>query len=143
MKREQPSAVVRGNRLRPLQPSSRLVLALTALGLLAACRRNESSEVRMECSVQPQPPRMGPAEVQIALTDLDQAPVRGAQISLEADMSHPGMKPSFEKASETGAGRYQSKLNFDMAGDWTLLLHAKLANGGTVDKAVKLTVLEK
>lgn len=58
-------------------------------------------------------------------------------------MSHPGMKPVFQKAAATEDGTYHSKVNFDMPGDWTLLLHAKLANGTTVENQVRLTVLEK
>jgi hypothetical protein len=43
----------------------------------------------------------------------------------------------------TKGGKYRSSLNFDMPGDWILLLHAKLASGATVDNQVRLTVLEK
>jgi hypothetical protein len=86
---------------------------------------------------------VGPAEVQITLTDSRRGPVRGAQVSIEADMSHPGMEPLFQKATATEDGKYYSKLNFDMPGDWTLLLQAKLASGATVENQVKLTVLEK
>jgi hypothetical protein len=58
-------------------------------------------------------------------------------------MSHPGMAPVFQHASATDDGKYHSRLTFTMPGDWTLLLHAKLANGEAVDNQVKLTVLEK
>ena len=81
--------------------------------------------------------------MEIALTDSHHVAVRGAQVSLEADMSHPGMKPLFQSASAGENGKYHSRLNFDMPGDWTLLLHAKLANGTTVQDRVRLTVLEK
>jgi hypothetical protein len=86
---------------------------------------------------------VGPAEVRVTLTDSHHVPVRGARVSVEADMSHPGMKPLFQNASATDHGEYTCKLNFDMPGDWTLLLHAKLASGETVDNQVSLTVLEK
>ena len=97
----------------------------------------------MECHVLPQPPHVGPAEVRITLTDSRHALIRGAQVSVEADMSHPGMKPLFQKASATDDGEYSCRLNFDMPGDWTLLVHAKLASGETVDDQVSLTVFEK
>jgi YtkA-like protein len=99
--------------------------------------------LRIECNVQPQPLRVGLAEVEIMLSDSHHAPVRGAQVTLEADMSHPGMKPLFQKALATEGGKYHSNLKFDMPGDWILLLHAKLPSGATVDNQVRLTVLEK
>jgi hypothetical protein len=86
---------------------------------------------------------VGLADVRITLTDPRHAPIRGAQVSVEADMSHPGMKPLFQKASATDSGEYNCKLNFDMPGDWILLLHAKLASGETITNQVSLTVLEK
>jgi hypothetical protein len=58
-------------------------------------------------------------------------------------MSHPGMSPVFATVSDAGSGEYQAKLNFNMAGDWTLLIHANLADGTAVDKQVRLTVTEK
>jgi hypothetical protein len=123
-----------------LRLSANLVFVVA---LLAGCQPRVASEFRIECKIEPQPPRVGAASVQIALTNSHHAPVRGAQISLEADMSHPGMKPRFEKVSAGQDGSYYAKLNFDMPGDWTLLLHAKLANGESVDNQVHLTVLEK
>ena len=125
---------------KKLRLSANLVFVLA---LLAGCQRRAAGEFRIECKVEPQPPRVGAVNVQIALTDSHHAPVSGAQITLEADMSHPGMRPQFQKVSAGQDGSYYAKLNFDMPGDWTLLLHAKLANGESVDNQVRLTVLEK
>jgi len=44
-------------------------------------------------------------------------------------MSHAGMSPQFAEAKETGAGRYQARLEFSMAGDWVILLHITLRDG--------------
>jgi hypothetical protein len=125
-----------------LRLSSNL-LALGALALLIGCRPQKTGGLRLECDVQPQPLRVGPAEVEITLSDSHHAPVQGAQVALEADMSHPGMKPLFQNAFVMEGGKYRSSLNFDMPGDWILLLHAKLASGATVDNQIRLTVLEK
>jgi hypothetical protein len=120
-----------------------LALTLTALALPTGCRPHRTSDLRMECHVLPWRPHVGPAEVRVTLTDSRHVRVRGAQVSVEADMSHPGMKPLLQNASATDHADYTCKLNFDMPGDWTLLLHAKLPNGETVDNQVSLTVLEK
>jgi len=127
-------------QLKKLRLSATLVFALA---LLAGCQRPAAGKFQIECKFEPQPPRVGEASIEIALTDFHRVPVRGAQISLEADMSHAGMKPQSQNASAAPDGSYHAKLNFDMPGDWTLLLHAKLANGETADDQVRLTVLEK
>src|SRR5437660_8455735 len=109
-----------------------VALTLTTLALPACCRPHRTEALHMEWHVLPQPPHVGPADVRITLTDSRHALVRGAQVSVEADMSHPGMKPLFQNASATDDGEYSCRLNFDMPGDWTLLVHAKLATGETI-----------
>ncbi len=113
-----------------------------ALVLFTGCRPDHRGELVLECSLVPQPPRVGQADVRITLLGRGRQPVVGAQVSLEADMSHPGMKPIFAEASAQG-GEYRSKLNFDMPGDWTLLIHAKLPDGETAENQVPVTVREK
>jgi hypothetical protein len=113
-----------------------------ALTLLGGCRPGNRGELLFECNVVPRPPRVGPADVRIALLGRGRRPFLGAQVSIEADMSHPGMKPVFAEASAQG-GEYHSKLNFDMPGDWTLLIHAKLPDGETAEDQVPVTVREK
>ena len=44
-------------------------------------------------------------------------------------MSHPGMSPLFSEAKETESGRYEAPLQFQMAGDWVILLHVTLPGG--------------
>jgi hypothetical protein len=113
-----------------------------ALVLLAGCRPDNRGEMVLKCSLVPQSPRVGHADVRITLLGRGRQPVVGAQISLEADMSHPGMKPIFAEASAQ-SGEYHSKLNFDMPGDWTLLIHARLPDGETAEDQVPVTVREK
>jgi len=61
-------------------------------------------------------------------------PVTGARITLEADMSHPGMRPEFGQTTEIETGRYQGRLLFSMAGDWVVLIHITLPGGRTVER---------
>jgi hypothetical protein len=53
---------------------------------------------------------------------------------IEADMSHPGMSPGFAEAKEIGLGRYQAHLEFQMAGDWVILLHLTLPAGKKLER---------
>lgn len=88
----------------------------------------------VEHAISPEPPTVGRATVTIKLADTAARPVSGASITLEADMSHPGMAPVFEEASETGPGQYQAHLNFAMAGDWVVLLHLRLPGGQKLER---------
>jgi len=54
----------------------------------------------------------------------------------EADMSHPGMSPVFAQASESNPGDYRTNLNFNMGGDWIVLLHIRLADGRKIERQV-------
>ncbi len=49
-------------------------------------------------------------------------------------MSHPGMGPVFGKANETSPGSYRTQIDFNMGGDWIVLLHIKLADGRKIER---------
>jgi len=106
------------------------VLALACLGLLA-CRRpiNGTAGVSVEVKVSPQPARVGPATVTVEMTDAARNPLANADIMVEAEMSHPGMAPVLAQAKEMATGTYRAPINFNMGGDWVLLLYIKLADG--------------
>jgi hypothetical protein len=107
-----------------------LILAASACGEHA----NPAANILLQSSIAPTPARVGPASVQVDLTDPAGTPLAGAHVTMEADMSHAGMAPIFFDSQETGAGRYKGNLTFSMAGDWTILLHITLANGLKVEK---------
>jgi hypothetical protein len=70
--------------------------------------------------------------------------VKGAQVVVEGNMSHPGMGPTFSQTREVSAGVYQGTLDFSMPGDWVLLMHITLPGGLKVERQVKVRgVLEK
>jgi hypothetical protein len=122
-----------------------LPLAFLLLGFLlpgTACRKQDKSGITVRCTISPEHPHVGFATVRVALFDSKARPISG-RVSLEADMSHPGMSPVFAAVSDAGNGEYQARLNFDMAGDWTLSVHAILADGAAIDKQVQLTVTDK
>lgn len=113
----------------------RLVLVVLAVvftvGFEIGCHRrpNTSSGVTVDFQIKPKPVTVGPVIIFFALTDAANHPVTGAQIAVEADMSHPGMSPAFARANEVQPGHYESHLSLAMAGDWVILLHGTLPNG--------------
>lgn len=80
--------------------------------------------------------------MRIGLTDASGHPATGA-VSIEANMSHPGMQPVFADARPNGAGAYQASLNFGMAGDWTIVVHAALSDGARIEKEFPFTVTDR
>ena len=51
-------------------------------------------------------------------------------------MSHPGMGPVFGTTSETAPGSYRTQIDFNMGGDWVVLLHIKLADGRKIERQI-------
>lgn len=121
-----------------MQLRRRMYWAALATSLLTGCHTVARSDpgVTVECTITPQPPRVGNAMVTINLLDRTARPVTGAHIKLEADMSHPGMAPAFAEAGETAPGSYVGHLQFTMAGDWVILVQGALANGQRIDRQV-------
>ena len=84
--------------------------------------------------ISPDPPHVGSATLTLKLADATDAPITKAQIALEADMQHPGMVPHSYAVKELDPGRYQAQVQFNMAGDWVILLHVTLPDGNTLDR---------
>lgn len=110
--------------------------ALAALALLlgAACSRgadgSSNGGIQATLDVSPSPPAVGPAQLTLRLTGLDGAPVSGAALEIEGNMSHAGMQPVFVEAVEDEPGRYVSRgFEFIMAGDWIITVSGELADG--------------
>jgi len=51
-------------------------------------------------------------------------------------MSHAGMNALFAEAKETEPGRYQAHVQFQMAGDWVILLHVTLPSGERLERQI-------
>jgi YtkA-like protein len=92
--------------------------------------------VAIEHEISPQPIRVGPVTVILRLADATGKSLAQAHIAIEADMSHPGMSPLFAEATETEPGRYEAHLQFQMAGDWVLLLHITLPSGKKLERQI-------
>jgi hypothetical protein len=115
----------------PKERGKHLLLVCVAAVLLASCSRpaKSLSAVVITHEINPQPVRVGSAEIILNVADPAAKPVTGAQIVIEADMSHPGMAPVFGDAKEIAPGRYEAQLEFGMAGDWVILVHVMLPGG--------------
>ena len=105
-----------------------------------ACRKQTASVpvIAIERHIAPWPARVGPATVTLKMSNPAGKPVAGASVKLEADMSHPGMRPEFGDARETGTGQYQGALNFTMPGDWVVLMHITLPDGQKLERQMEV-----
>jgi YtkA-like len=103
------------------------------LGVGCSRPAKSAPTITIEHTVLPEPPLVGPATLTLRLADASAKPVSGARIGLEADMSHAGMAPLFAEVKEIEPGQYQAHLSFEMAGDWVILLHVRLAGGQTLE----------
>lgn len=120
--------------------SRRLAFGL-AVCLLAAggCQppADSAPDIALAWTVTPDPPATGRATFSLTLTDVAAgSPVVGAAVRLEGNMSHAGMKPVFGAAREVAPGRYEAPLDFTMAGDWFVLVEARLRDGRTLQRQV-------
>jgi YtkA-like protein len=106
--------------------------------LQLGCSRSDapSAFVAIEHEISPEPIRVGSATIVLKLSDATGKPVTGAHIVIETDMSHAGMSPGFAEAKEVEAGHYKAQLEFQMAGDWVILLHVTLADGTKLERQI-------
>ncbi len=125
----------RGRYIAPLHWISAISLCL-CLFCLTSCHRaaDAAPELSVRQEITPQPAKAGPVVLSLQLSGAHAEPVTKATITVEADMTHPGMSPVFGDAKEIEPGRYQANLDFTMGGDWVILTHIKLANGEKVER---------
>jgi hypothetical protein len=122
----------------------RAALLAALLFLLSACARGgkDLPEVGVALTIEPSPPRVGPATVTVDLTDAAGAPITGADVELEGNMSHAGMVPVFADAHEVALGRYEADLEFTMGGDWFILVRAALPDGRSLERQVDVPAVD-
>ena len=107
---------------------------------LSGCReaKDQPQEIVVEHEITPQPVKAGPATIILKLSDVGGTPYKGAQVRLEGNMSHPGMRPIFSEAIETGPGRYEAPIEFTMGGDWIILVHITLPEGRKLQRQFEI-----
>ena len=110
-----------------------ILLGLTVCLIAAACTRPaQARDLKFEWTLTPAPVSVGRARLQLRVLDAAGGPVRGAQLQIEAQMSHPGMVPLVVVATERSEGLYEAELQFSMGGDWILVVEGSLSNGARV-----------
>jgi hypothetical protein len=115
-------------------------LGAVVLWQAAGCRGSAPAipAIAIKHEIAPWPARVGGATVTLRLSDAGGNALRGARIALEADMSHPGMRPEFGEAREIADGRYRGRLTFTMPGDWVILVRITRPGGQTLERQLEV-----
>lgn len=119
-------------------------LLLLALVLLAACGGRISQQEEADdyvMGLEALSTMVGPAVLEITLTDAGGAPVDGATLNARGDMSHAGMVPVVREGhTRSRQGIYNVPFEWTMAGDWIVTVDAQLPDGQTISRQFELTV---
>lgn len=123
-------------RAAPAFRCIRLVLACTAVLATTECRSRTTAvkDISVREEIAPTPVREGRASLTIHLANAQGEPVKDAHIRVEGDMAHPGMAPVFGNAVENSPGTYEASIDFNMPGDWVVLLHIRLADDRRIER---------
>jgi hypothetical protein len=115
-----------------------LILPVAVFAAFLGCAEPAVDDpgVTADLIIAPSPPVVGDAELTLKLTSADGEPLAGADVDVEGNMNHAGMKPSFAKLKETAPGEYVGTLEFTMGGDWYVLVTAKTADGMTIERKI-------
>lgn len=107
---------------------------------LTGCRSSGDAnpDITLNWEIESSPPRVGKATLNLTLRDSIDKLITGADVKLEGNMSHPGMKPVIAKAQEVGPGQYSAEMNFTMAGDWFVIVTTSLGDSTEVEKQIKI-----
>jgi YtkA-like protein len=125
--------------MAPEALASRVIAGILAwCCLLAGCSRS-GPDVTVTWNLDPPRP-LAEAEVLVRLTlrDADGAPVSGAKLRCDAQMSHPGMAPIVGALIERGQGIYETRLRLSMPGDWVLVASGELPDGRRVTSSSRV-----
>lgn len=133
-----------GARLTPKSRRWLGPLLLILLIVMTGCRRSgqDLTDVEVSLVVNPNPPQIGEAVVTVTLADSAGQPITDADVELEGNMSHAGMAPTFAQPTEVAPGRYEAPLEFNMAGDWFILVRATLPDGRQLERQVDVPGVE-
>src|SRR5690606_15160175 len=101
---------------------------------------DQAADVKMDLSVQPDPPGVGPADLVVSLADAQGQPIEDARLAVKGDMSHAGMVPVLAEIEGGAMGRYTVPFEWTMSGDWIVTVSAALPDGRTATRQFHLNV---
>jgi len=103
----------------------------------------KSSDVRVDLKLDPTPPIVGDSAVTLELATAEGERLVGANVRLEGNMNHAGMKPSFADLEEIEPGRYAGTLKFTMGGDWFIFVTVTTQDGQSIEKKVDVKGVQR
>ena len=113
---------------------------MTALLLVCGCAvtcGRRAGDITATWAIEPTPPAAGAVTlVRVLLRHPDGSAVRGADLTIEGHMSHPGMTPVVAGLVERGAGSYEGRMQLSMPGDWVFVVSGTLVDGRRLTKDV-------
>jgi hypothetical protein len=124
-----------------------VVLAVCILlpAVIVGCSRggegsaDEAEDVTVELSVEPDPPEVGPAVIEVVLLDEEGEPINDADLEIEGNMSHAGMEPVIVNIVGSQEGRYTTRdFEFTMGGDWIITVSGVLPDGREIEREFDL-----
>jgi hypothetical protein len=110
--------------------------ALVAIVVGCVGSKPDTTDIRLNLILNPSPPVVGETLVTLALASASGEPITNAEVRLEGNMNHAGMKPSFAVLREIEPGRYTGTLDFTMGGDWFVLVTVKMQDGQSVERKI-------
>lgn len=115
-----------------------ILLALSCSIIGCQDSRETNSGIELDWNIQPDPPAVGMATINISLSDSTGQLISGANVKLEGNMSHPGMLPVFAPAQETEPGTYSADIEFTMGGDWFFLVECTLPDSRVIERQINI-----
>jgi len=111
--------------------------------LSSGCSRESetSRQIALRCAIE-SPEKVGRNTITCKLSDEAQKPLAGARLSLEGNMTHAGMSPTFGEAKEISSGTYSGIIDLNMRGDWVVTVHVVMADSSKLDKEINVRNLE-
>jgi hypothetical protein len=81
----------------------------------------QAGDVLVWLSSTPEQPAVGNAQLATTLLAPNGEPIRDAKVTYDTDMTNMSHGPYLVAAEPSGAGRYEGKVHFSMAGPWRVI----------------------
>lgn len=117
-----------------------LAVSAAGCGRMQGAGGTSQDGFAVNMTVQPAQPTVGDGALIISIRDEAGRPVEGAQLTVEGNMSHAGMKPSFGRVTGGGDGQYAVAITWTMAGDWYVDIRAMLADGRLISRRLPVSI---